>query len=69
MELSSKLCETSPAALCWCPQHKGDMELLKEVQRRATENDQWLENLSYGGQAEGVGAGEETALLEQPSST
>ena len=31
----------------WCPQHKEDMDLLEQAQRRATEMIRGLEHLSY----------------------
>ena len=31
----------------WSPQHKKDMELLEQVQRRATKMIRWLKHLSY----------------------
>ena len=31
----------------WSPQHKKDMELLEEVQRRAMKMIRWLEHLPY----------------------
>jgi len=31
----------------WSPQHKKDMDLLEQVQRRETKMIRWLEHLSY----------------------
>ena len=49
----------------WNPQCRRDMNLLKHIQRRATETTQGTEHLYYKGQAERAGAvkpGEEKAL-------
>ncbi|KAJ7411405.1 hypothetical protein BTVI_49511 [Pitangus sulphuratus] len=39
----------------WCPQHKKDMELLEQVQRKATKSIRGLKNLTYKGKLRELG--------------